>query len=302
MPEPDAGAHHGIIVGVDGSSGSRVAVQWAARDAQLRNVPLTLVHVLPAVPGRWLASWLPPLRRRRKRGRQLLDEALQLVEQSCARGRVRVRCEMPCGLTVPTLTELSRSADMVVVGCLGTGTLRGRHLGSVSAGLVYHAKCPVAILHGDLQLAADLARAPVLVGIDGAAHTDAAIAIAFDEASRRKVDLSVVHAWKDVGVFDPIVGSRGPGWPALRAIEDEVVAERLAGWGERYPDVHVNKVIARGDPARQLVENSQWAQLVVVGNRGGGGFAGVLMGSVSAAVTLLAHVPVIVAHDREHNR
>jgi nucleotide-binding universal stress UspA family protein len=50
----------GIVVGVDGSSGSKVAVQWAARDAELRNVPLTLLHVLPAIAGTWLESSLVP--------------------------------------------------------------------------------------------------------------------------------------------------------------------------------------------------------------------------------------------------
>jgi nucleotide-binding universal stress UspA family protein len=150
-------AHPGIVVGVDGSPGSKIAVQWAARDAELRNVPLTLVHVLPAKAGTWLKSSLVQawMRRQRERGQHVIDEALKLANESCSRGPTQIYCEMPCALAVPALVEPPRDAAMVVVGCLGTGTLRGRHMGSVSSGLVYHAKCPVAIIHDDVQLNAD---------------------------------------------------------------------------------------------------------------------------------------------------
>jgi nucleotide-binding universal stress UspA family protein len=289
--------HPGVVVGVDGSPGSMVAVQWAARDAELRNVPLTLVHVVPATAGSWLESSLVPtwMRGQRERGRQVIDEALKIAGEICQRGSAKIECEMPSAITVPALVDLSKDADLVVVGCLGTGTLRGRHLGSVSSGLVYHAHCPVAIIHDGVQLNADAARASVLVGIDGSRESELATAIAFDEASRRGVGLIALHAWSDVSVFDSIISLPGPGWPALRAVEDEILAERLAGWGERYPDVPVSRVIVRDEPARGIVGTSESAQLVVVGGHGRGGFAGMLLGSVSAAVVLLARVPVIVA-------
>ncbi len=289
----------GVVVGVDGSPGSKVAVQWAARDAELRNVSLTLVHVVPATAGTWLESSLVPawMRGQRERGRQVIEEAVKIAAESCQRGSAKIDCEMPCAIPVPALVDLSKDADLVVVGCLGTGTLRGRHMGSVSSGLAHHAHCPVAVIHDGVQLTADAARAPVVVGIDGSRESELATAIAFDEASRRKVGLTALHAWRDVSVFDSIVSLPGPGWPALRAVEDEVLAERLAGWGERYPDVSVSRRVARDEPARQLVDASESAQLVVVGSHGRGGFAGMLLGSVSAAVVLLARVPVIVARE-----
>ena len=292
-------ADPGVVVGVDGSPGSKVAVQWAARDAELRNVPLTLVHVVPATAGTWLESSLVPawMRGQRERGRQLVDEALKIATESCQRGSAKIDCQMPSAMTVPALVDLSKDADLVVVGCLGTGTLRGRHMGSVSSGLVHHAHCPVAVIHDGVQLNADVARAPVLVGIDGSRESELATAIAFDEASRRKVGLTALHAWSDVSVFDAIVSLPGPGWPALRAVQDETLAERLAGWGERYPDVPVSRLIARDEPASGIVHASESAQLVVVGGHGRGGFAGMLLGSVSAAVVLLARVPVIVARE-----
>lgn len=290
-------AHPGIVVGVDGSPASKVAVQWAARDAELRTVPLTLVHVVRATAGTWLETPLLPewMRGQRERGRQVIDDALKIVDESCQRGPAQVHCEMPSANAVPALVDLSKNADLVVVGRHGTGTLRGRHMGSVTSGLVYHAHCPVAVIHDEAPPNADVAQSPVLVGIDGSPESELATAIAFDEASLRKVGLVALHAWSDVSVFDSIYDLPGPRWPELKSIEDEALAERLAGWGERYPDVSVRRVVVREEPALPLVDQSQSAQLVVVGSHGRGGFAGMLLGSISAAVVMLARVPVIVA-------
>ena len=290
-------AHPGIVVGVDGSPASKVAVQWAARDAELRKAPLTLVHVVRATAGTWLETPLLPewMRGQRERGRQVIDDALKIVDESCQRGPAQVHCEMPSANAVPALVDLSKNAELVVVGRHGTGTLRGRHMGSVTSGLVYHAHCPVAVIHDEAPPNADVAQSPVLVGIDGSPESELATAIAFDEASRRKVGLVALHAWSDVSVFDSAFDLPGPRWPELKSIEDEALAERLAGWGERYPDVSVRRVVVRDDPGLPLVDQSQWAQLVVVGSHGRGGFAGMLLGSISAAVVMLARVPVIVA-------
>src|SRR4029079_9041486 len=116
--------------------------------------------------------------------------------------------------------------------------------------------------------------APVLLGIDGSPESELATAIAFDEASRRKVGLVALHAWGDVGVFDSVHDMHGARWPELKSIEDETLAERMAGWAARYSDVAVRRVVVRGEPARQLVDQSESAQLVVVGSHGRGGFAG----------------------------
>ena len=290
-------AHPGIVVGVDGSPASKVAVQWAARDAELRKVPLTLVHVVRATAGTWTETPLLPewMRGQRERGRQVIDDALKIVDESCQRGPAQVHCEMPSANAVPALVDLSKNADLVVVGRHGTGTLRGRHMGSVTSGLVYHAHCPVAVIHDEAPPNADVAQSPVLVGIDGSPESELVTAIAFDEASRRKVGLVALHAWSDVSEFDSVFDLPGPRWPELKSIEDEALAERLAGWGERYPDVSVRRVVVREEPALPLVDQSQWAQLVVVGSHGRGGFAGMLLGSISAAVVMLARVPVIVA-------
>jgi len=139
----------------------------------------------------------------------------------------------------------------------------------------------------------DGSQAPVLVGIDGSPASELATAIAFDEATRRNVGLVALHAWSDLDV------SEWPGfdWPATQSIAEEVLAERLAGWQEQYPDVEVIRTVVQAQPARRLVEESKGAQLVVVGSRGRGGFAGMLVGSVGETVAQMAPVPVIVARE-----
>jgi nucleotide-binding universal stress UspA family protein len=83
-------------------------------------------------------------------------------------------------------------------------------------------------------------------------------------------------------------------WAAVEAEEREVLAERLAGWCEKYPDVPVRRLVVRDRPARALVGESGRAQLVVVGSRGRGGLRGMVLGSVSQALLHHAHCPVAV--------
>ena len=81
---------------------------------------------------------------------------------------------------------------------------------------------------------------------------------------------------------------------AVTTAERVVLAERLAGWAEQYPDVPVTQVLLQGPAAAALVRRSEHAQLVVVGAHGRGNLSGMLLGSVSQAVLRRAQCPVAV--------
>ncbi|MDZ4269191.1 MAG: universal stress protein [Mycobacterium sp.] len=289
----------GIVVGVDASSTSKTAVEWAARDAEMRNVPLRVVHVvtpLTAVAEGWsafptdvYAQW------QEDEARQILEKALKVAVEAAAPARAsQVTTEVVHAPAVPGLVDLSREADMLVVGCRGEEGLTGALLGSVSAGVVHHAHCPVVVIHDEDST--PRSSAPVVVGVDGSPASEVATEIAFDEASRRGVELVALHAWTDMGRLEfPRMGSTPIEWRNIEEQEQEVLAERLSGWRSRYPDVTVRKVVVSDRPAPRLLEQAQDAQLVVVGSHGRGGFAGMLLGSVARTVVHSARVPVIVA-------
>lgn len=296
-----------ILVGVDGSPSSVAAVEWAARDAAVHEAPLRLVHVAPVIteffgpvppappPGEY-ASW------QEQHAHQILEEAHKLAAEAAQpHGAYQITSDVLYDVPIlPTLVDLTKQAQMVVVGCRGQTAVARTLLGSVSSGLVYHAKCPVAVIHDEDSPAAVSPHAPVVVGVDGSPASDLATEIAFDEASRRGVGVVALHAWSDVGAL----GFGRPGqapveWANFEVREEQVLAERLAEWQQRYPDVSVSKIVVSDRPAPRLLQQAETAQLVVVGSRGRGGFSGMLLGSVGRAVVNAARIPVIVARSNE---
>ncbi|MGX9791143.1 universal stress protein [Mycobacterium sp. MMS18-G62] len=292
---PESAPRYGVLVAVDGSPESDAAVRWGAREAEMHHAPLTLVHVVVPVVVSWPVASLQTKfdEWQEENAQEVLDQAREAAHSSLAQSEVgNVHTEVLHGYAVPTLVQASKDAQMVVVGSRGMGAFGRAVLGSVSSGVVHHARCPVAIIHADEAQAPDPA-SPVLLGIDGSPASEKATAMAFDEASRRGVELVALHAWSDVGVF-PILGMD---WHEYEDQGREVLGERLAGWQEQYPDVGVRRRIVCDRPARWLVDESEQAQLVIVGSRGRGGFAGMLLGSVSTAVAESAKAPVIVVRD-----
>jgi nucleotide-binding universal stress UspA family protein len=287
---------YGIIVGVDGSVESDTAVAWAAREATMRHEPVTLMHVVPPVVVSWpvsaghstVAEW------QEENARHAIDQGCKSLNALDAARPLDVRTEVLYSHPVDALVDASTQARMIVVGSHGRGAVGRLLWGSVSRGVVEYAHCPVAVIHSDQASAPVHPTAPVLLGVDGSPASEAATAWAFDEASRRGVALVALHAWSDIGVF-PILGMD---WRTYQDQGEEVLGERLAGWQERYPDVHVSRRLVCDTPARWLIEESQNAQLVVVGSHGRGGFGGMRLGAVGAAVAQSAKVPVIVVRTR----
>jgi nucleotide-binding universal stress UspA family protein len=285
-----------IVVGVDGSPPSYAALDWAVAAAHRRHLPLRVVYVAERSPHRGRgagagAAHEPPAADVVARAEAHVRAALPHLDVSAATVE---------GDAAGVLVEESAHAVMVVVGNRGAGGFRSLLTGSVGVQTASHARCPVVVVRPRITRPAPgdtphhgVGR--VVVGVDGSELSQAAIGFAVEEASSRGVGLTAVHAW-----WYPVSASPGDMVFAVverHDLEDEeqvLLAESLAGYQERYPDVPVRRVLAQGNAAAALVHESLGAELLVVGSRGRGGFAGLVLGSVSHAAIQHAGCPVAV--------
>ncbi|MBB5916708.1 nucleotide-binding universal stress UspA family protein [Nocardia transvalensis] len=289
-----------VVVGVDGSTAAASALTWAAEVALQRGRELRIVHGLDLdgmrkVFGRY-DVWVPPvLESVRTQGAVLVERAQRRIELAAPGAPVstEVTDESPAEI----LLRHSAAAYLVVLGEAGTNTLPA-HLGSILSSVTSHAEGAVVVVRTDPD-ADDRLRTegPVVVGVDGSPVSEAALAAAFDEASQRDTELVAVHAWTDMA-FGQFAGDPYLLFPVNDIETDEraALAERLAGWQEKYPDVTVRRDVCLSDPATALQRWSASAQLVVVGSRGRAGFRSLLLGSTSNALVQHAHCPVMVVH------
>ncbi|WP_214401427.1 universal stress protein [Pseudonocardia lacus] len=280
-----------VVVGVDGSDNALTAVRWAAGEARRRRAAVRLVTAYDDGPEHVVG--IPAL------GEQLRHEQRAAARRGLAAAVAAARAaepdlvvedELRVGFPVGLLAEEARRAQLLVVGSRGLGGLAGLLVGSVAVGLAGRAPCPVVVVRGEhRETGADR---PVVVGVDGTPTSEAAIAFAYEAAAVRGAPLVALHTWAATEYapgLAPLVE-----WDPIAAEEEEILAERLAGWGEKYPDVRVRRLVGRDGAARALVDLSADAQLVVVGSRGRGALLGMLLGSVSHAVLHRSHCPVAV--------
>jgi nucleotide-binding universal stress UspA family protein len=284
-----------IVVGVDGSPASAAAVRWAAGTASARNRPLLIVHGLDTAAlgghGNPYLSVPGLLKSLEAEGHVLLQEAREIAH------KVDHDLDLLTALSPDSpsrlLVELADTAYAVVVGRSRT------RMGAVDIAVTSHADGEVVVVPQDstFTFASD---APVVVGIDGSPISEDAIAAAFEEASMRRAPLTAVHVWSDLsfGVFAGRLGYLTPPEEFEQA-EAAIVAERLAGWQEKYPDVVVTRKIYMDGAREHLTKLSETARLVVVGSRGRGGFRGLLLGSTSNFVVRHSHCPVMVVRPRQ---
>ncbi len=289
----------GVVVGVDGSSGSEVAVRWAAAEAAMRKLELTVVHVLQFPTVGW-SGWgltMTPIPQaffdaQEADARRIVADAVRVAKEAVGDSADTViHSDIYYLPPVPTLLAASKDAELIVVGCRGQGGLQRVLMGSVSTALVHRAHCPVAVIHDELTPRPDM---PVLVGVDGSPASEAAIAMAFDEASWRGVGLVALHACSDAEWPD----YAGLDQATVMAEGDETLAEHLADCRERHPDVEVRRIVVPDHPAHHLLDEADSSQLVVVGSHGRGMLGNLLLGSVSNAVVHGARIPVLVARPR----
>lgn len=279
-----------VVVGVDGSAASLAALDLAVREARARGWPLRVVHAYE-----WPYLDLPS----EPHGEPLRLAAERMLEAAAGQAartdpQVPVTRSLVAGRPATVLITESKQAGLVVLGHRGSGGFAELLAGSIAVQTAAHGGCPVLVFRGT----SDRSR-PVLLGVDATPTSEHTVGFAFEEASLRGVPLTALHAW--LPPLSPDAGDLLPwGYDTARvearaeAEAARVLAESLAGWQEKFPDVEVRRRLVRGRTRPVLLEATSRAQLVVVGGRGHGGFAGLLLGSVSHAMLHHAQCPVAV--------
>ena len=278
-----------VVVGVDGSESALEAVRWAADEARRRETRLRIVHAYQ-IPTGYPQGFVDVA--------VLHDALVAQGTEWLARAREVAGATVP-GLTVevvdvlapavPALERQAADAAVMVLGSRGLGGFTGLVIGSTAVALVTRAACPVVVVREPGG------EGPVVVGVDGTPASEAAIAFAFAEASARDTELVAVHTWTDL-LLEIAFAGEPEALDITRVAEEahEVLGERLAGWQEQYPDVRVTREVVRDRASRALLRHGEGARLVVVGSRGRGGFAGLLLGSTSQHLLHHAVCPVAV--------
>jgi nucleotide-binding universal stress UspA family protein len=285
---PQTGA---IVVGVDSSVDSDLAVSWALALAERTHRPVHFVHVQPAAPPyvsgeEALESW-------DRAGQSVLDLAVAEAEQVHGVPVSAQNVRDDGRATAEVLTRLSREAFLLVLGARGHGGFSGLLMGSVSQHASRHATCPVVAVRAP----ADPRAHRVVVGVDDSEGAQDALGIAFEVAAARRLDVTAIHAWHAPSLY-------GPGVAVLPMRQDvgehlgeqeQMLARLVAPWRQKYPAVAVTTEVIPGHPGEVLGTASEHAALVVVGSRGRGAFAGMLLGSVGQEVLHRARCPVAIA-------
>lgn len=281
-----------IVVGIDGSEASTRALRWAAEQAHADHRPLTLVHALTTVAPAYVGAAMANVADAREAlfmsARPLLDEAREEVTRHAPGVEVREVVEFADAGEL--LVGMSAVAAMVVVGSHGRGSVLSKLLGSVSVRVVRRAHCPVAVVRpGNLGTV----RNGVLVGVDALPESHPMLELAYREASRRGLPLTIMHAaWSSMS--GTMEAAYLPVTTEEREAEELALAEATAGMAEKYPDVCVTTRFAEGRPEELLVRLGERMDLVVVGAHQVHGLERMLFGSVSVAVVEHATCPVVV--------
>ncbi|MGC0417087.1 universal stress protein [Embleya sp. AB8] len=272
----------GVLVGYDGSASAESALDWGARDAVARRVPLYLVTVVPA--GRFAHRM------------ELRQRAHTLVEEAAGRLRARftglvVEESVREGDAAESLLEASARGDTVVIGSRGHGGFTGLVLGSVSLRVCAHTSCPVVVVH---NAAAEDATG-VVVGIGGP-DDDPAARFAAAQARRLGGGLRAVHSWvlPVTGLAPTLVLPTMLDVDAVTAERTRMVDRVVGPIRTLDPELPVDTVVMNGTAGRDLVTASDGNALVVVAAHRGHGPLPMRLGPTTYAVLHHAHCPVAV--------
>ncbi len=291
------GKARGVVVGYDGSPGAEVALEWAAAAAKRQGLPLTVLH-----SGEAAAFPVEPAYSAERLAEELAEESQGILEAGIQRAtkmldRSDVNAVSAEKSPAAALVEASETADLVVTGCRGRGRFTGGLLGSVSYAVTAHAHCPAVVVRGETPPHPD-ADHKVVVGIDDSEPSQRALDLAADMAARAGARLHVVRVGHLISPEGWAYAESVKGGTRHSRSVTEEAQETLDRARERVsraqPDLTVETEVLYGNPGEVLSDLGARAGLIVVGSRGRGGFAGLLLGSVSHKVIHEAECPVMV--------
>lgn len=280
-----------MLVGVDTSDCSRLALEWGAATARLLDVPLRAVQAWQYPTD---TVWWPghaELADAEHTDALLTEELTQLLEDVVGDAEgLDAGVEVVRGPTTGALLHLAEHhASMIVVGSRGLGGFRGLMLGSVSRQLCEHAPCPVTVVR-HLPADRDIRLDRIVVGVDGSGHAARALAQAGDLAERTGARIIAVHAAHGTQADASVqpLATRRRSLPDL--LEDWCTPLHVRGLDDH------ESVIVEGDARTALVEvaDERGADLVVIGSRGLGPVTKLVLGSVASSLIHHSHIPVTV--------
>jgi nucleotide-binding universal stress UspA family protein len=293
-----------LVVGIDGSDESATALRWAMEEAAKRELAVQLIYglAIPVVSDAYgMVMTRPDIDELAEYSQKLL-EAAETAARRCDPD-VPVTSRLVNGPPAAVLLEASKRARGLVLGSRGLGAISGRMLGSVSVRVSAKACCPVYIIPSNFD-SSTVVGDPVVVGVDGSPHGDAALALALDEARCRDVVLRVVTAYHVPWLARPIE----PGLIEEFQSSEEALAQRIAEDAlarmrtDRHAGVEVEIVLRQGASTEVLIAAGKDAALTCVGSRGRTALSRALLGSVSRAVLQDATRPVAVVHEPRGDR
>lgn len=276
-----------IVVGVTGAPVTQRVVDWAIARATERHRKIELISVVGGAIGAvgeadvMLAA---------------VEATQNLLHREAARvsaAGVEVTTRVESGNPVTLLVEASEQADILVIGSDYRGPEGGRARGAHGIRIAAAAHCPVVVVP-DIEIGGD--RSGVVVGIDGSEVSEPALKFAAAEADRLGEPLIAVSVWtplvaprNDLAVYPELYLSN------MQAATEEILSLALAGLASDYPDLKVIRKVEQGYPSHVINELATSAHLTVVGTRGRGTFARLLLGSISHEVLgRLAAVTAVV--------
>ncbi|WP_101949613.1 universal stress protein [Mycobacterium sp. 3519A] len=291
-------AENQVVVGVDGSYTAIGAARWAAAVAVKLDAALHIVHARAPVEhnlsdaGAYLRA--ADMEAEHESATAILKSAKHAAEAD--HDNLQIITSEVERHADEALTELSRTARLIVLGSdeisLGTAIM----VGSTTLSVATHSTCPVVAWRGEVSAPTSQ---PIVLGIDHDHDSRVAVTAAFEFAHRLGVGIIAVHTWSTRRPAGDVSIPFLIDWKQLEDDERQHLSDSIAPLIKLYPDVAVTQIVDLDGPSRALLRRAKAAQLIVVGSRGRGLLSSALLGSTGLNLLHHSTIPVMICRSSE---